>query len=186
VRSPRRDRCGHGLALLCAALVILALPAAALEATFRVDPPGDGAKPASRWRRARKYFFWDFGLAGREDPENGGECLPDRDCTNCSFTFKEDIPHHLPGGQLHGALRIRALRQPPVSSFPEPYNVTVFLPAGLDIRNPLAGGHEPARRIPSMRRTGESLPPGTGPVALTSGSTMRPRGPCSSSSGRSG
>jgi hypothetical protein len=123
--------------------VILALPAAALEATFRVDPSGDGSNASIQVEASSEYFFWDVGPLGERIPKTVENVSLTGDCENCSFTFKEEYHITFPEGNytVHYASGLSDNHLS--ASFPEPYNVTIFLPTGLDIRNPLLGGMNP-------------------------------------------
>jgi hypothetical protein len=123
--------------------VILALPASALDATFRVDPSRAGFNASVQVKESNEFFFWDFGPLGERIPKKVDNVSLSGNCTNCSYTFAEDYHITFPEGNytVHYASGLSDNHLS--ASFPEPYNVTIFLPTGLDIRNPLLGGMNP-------------------------------------------
>jgi len=124
--------------------VILALPASALDATFRVDPSRAGFNASVQVEESNEFFFWDFGPLGERIPKKVDHVSLSGNCTNCSYGFAEDYHITFPEGNytVHYA---SGLSDNHLSAyFSEPYNITVLLPPGLDVRSPLLGGMNPA------------------------------------------
>jgi hypothetical protein len=123
--------------------VILAFPASALEAGFRVDPSRGGYNASIQVEQSSEYFFWDIGPLGERIPKTVENVSLTGDCGNCSFTFAE--PYHITFDKGNYTVHYASgLSDNHLSaSFPDPYHVTVFLPTGLDVRNPLLGGMNP-------------------------------------------
>jgi Family of unknown function (DUF5803) len=125
--------------------VILALPASALDATFRVDPSRAGFNASVQVEQSKEFFFWDFGPLGERIPKKVEHVSLSGNCTNCSYTFADDYHITFPMGNYTVYYASGLSDNHLSASFSEPYNVTILLPTGLDIRNPLLGGMNPPR-----------------------------------------
>ncbi|MDD1653425.1 MAG: DUF5803 family protein [Methanomicrobiales archaeon] len=117
-----------------------------------MDPSGAGFNASVGVEGANEYFFWDYGPLGERIPKTVEQVALSGNCTNCSFAFAEDYHITFPEGNytVHYASGISDNHLS--ASFGGPTNVTVILPPGLDIRNPLLGGMNP----PTVRVTGGS------------------------------
>ena len=123
--------------------MIFALPATALEATFRVDPSRSGYNASIQVEESSEYFFWDVGPLGERVPKEVKNVSLAGDCGNCSFTFAEKYHITFPKGNYTVHYASGLTDNHLSASFPEPYHVTVLLPVGVDLRNPLLGGMNP-------------------------------------------
>jgi len=146
MQAPHRDRCGPALAALCLALILIAAPAAAQEAVVRVLPDGT-AYEASITVTGSEHTFWTPGMMGErvplqvEDLEVLGSAGPVeyREEGRGIITFPEGnytITYRAPVRDNHL-----------VVTFDTPYAVTVDLPEGFDVRNPLIGMVSPGAEI---------------------------------------
>jgi hypothetical protein len=124
--------------------VILALPVSALDATFRVDPSRAGFNASVQVKNSDEYFFWDYGPLGERIPKQVNHVSLSGNCTNCSYTFAEDYHITFPKGDYTVDYASGLSDNHLSAYFSEPYNVTVLLPDGLDVRNPFLGGMNPA------------------------------------------
>ncbi|MDD3932334.1 MAG: DUF5803 family protein [Methanoculleus sp.] len=138
MRSPHRDRRGPAIVALCLALILTCTPAAAAEAAFRVLPDST-AYEASVQVTGSEHAFWSPGLMGERVPLQVEEIkvlgpsgpIEYRDMGRGTITFPEGnytITYRAPVRDNHF-----------VAVFDEPYSVTLVLPEGLDVRNPLIG-----------------------------------------------
>ncbi len=138
MRIAPRDRRGPAFVALGLALILTCTPAAAAEAVFRVLPGGT-AYEASVQVSGSEYAFWSPGLLGEriplrvEDLEVVGPSGPIeyRDRGRGVITFPEGnytITYRAPLRDNHF-----------VVVFNKPYSVSLILPPGLDVKNPLLG-----------------------------------------------
>lgn len=148
MRTSHRDRRGPAFTALCLALILISAPAAAEEAVVRVLPGGT-AYEASITVTGSEHAFWTPGMMGErtplqvEDLEVVGSAGPVeyQEAGRGIITFPEGnytITYRAP-------LRDNYL----VTAFDTPYAVTVDLPRGLDVRNPLIGMVSPGGAISS-------------------------------------
>jgi len=148
MRASPRDRRGPALAALCLALILISAPAAAEEAAFRVLPDGTVCE-ASVQVTASEYAFWSPGLMGErvplqvEDLEVLGPSGPVeyRETRRGIITFPE--------GNYTITYRVPVRDNHLVAVFDKPYTVTVSLPGGFDVRNPLIGMVSPGGVVSS-------------------------------------
>ena len=138
MRPSNRDRRRPALLALCLALILICIPVAAEEATFRVLP-GGSAYEASVQVTASGYTFWSPGFLGEQVPlkvEDIEVLGPEgpveyRDRGRGAITFPEGdytISYRAPLRDNHF-----------VVVFDTPYTVSLTLPPGLDVKNPLLG-----------------------------------------------
>jgi hypothetical protein len=138
MRAPHRDRRGPALAALCLALILICIPAAAEEATFRVLPDGT-AYEASIQVTGSEHTFWTPGLMGERVPlqveaiEVLGASGPVefQDAGRGVITFPE--------GNYTVTYRAPVRNNHLIAAFDTPYAVTVSLPGEFDVRNPFIG-----------------------------------------------
>ncbi|MDV2481685.1 hypothetical protein F8E02_06635 [Methanoculleus sp. Wushi-C6] len=146
MRAPHRDRRGPALAALCLALILICAPAAAQEAVFRVLPGGTTYE-ASVQVDGGEHTLWTPGLMGERVPlqvekvEVLGPSGPveHQEAGRGVITFPEGnytITYQAPIRNNHL-----------VAAFDEQYAVTVSIPEGFDVRNPLIGMISPGGTI---------------------------------------
>ena len=149
MRTPHRDRRRPALAALCLALILIAVPAAAEEAVIRVLPGGD-AYEASITVTGSEYTFWTPGLMGEQTPLSVEELVvlgPEgpveyQEAGRGLITFPEEGNYTI---TYQAPVRNNYL----VVAFDTPYTVSVDLPDGFDVRNPLIGMVSPGGAITS-------------------------------------
>ncbi len=148
MRAPHRDRRGPALVALCLALILICTPVAAETAAFQVLPGGT-AYEASIEVTGSEHAFWSPGLMGErvplqvEDIEVLGASGPVeyQDTGRGVITFPEGnytITYRAPVRDNHL-----------VAAFDTPYAITITLPEGLDVKNPLIGMISPGGTISS-------------------------------------
>ncbi|MCK8517889.1 DUF5803 family protein [Methanoculleus sp. 7T] len=148
MRASPRDRRGPAIVALCLALILLCTPAAAEEAAFRVLAGGT-AYEASIQVDGSEYAFWSPGLMGERVPLQVEEIrvlgpsgpVEYRDIGRGTITFPE--------GNYTVTYRAPLRGNHFVAAFDEPYTVTLVLPKGLDVRNPLIGMISPGGAVSS-------------------------------------
>ena len=149
MRTPHRDRRGPALAALCLALILIAVPAAAEEAVIRVLPGGD-AYEASITVTGSEYTFWTPGLMGERTPLSVEKLMvlgPEgpveyQEAGRGLITFPEEGNYTI---TYQAPVRNNYL----VVAFDTPYAVSVDLPDGFDVKNPIIGMISPGGAISS-------------------------------------
>lgn len=118
---------------------MLSGPAFALNATFSVAPNGTQYQAVIDLEATDKYSFYDIGVLGERIPAQVTGVILLQENQSVSFNRTEASTIVFPKGNYSlvytGSLRDNHLQQ----SLPQPYMVTVELPQGLDVRNPLIG-----------------------------------------------
>jgi hypothetical protein len=114
-------------------------PALALTAEYHILPNGTAYQGVVQIQGADRYQFAEVGILGETVPIQvtgvslSGPCFP------CCFTWQDRSTISFAEGNytVHytGTIRENHL----VAAFPEPYNVTMIVPPGLDVRNRLLG-----------------------------------------------
>ncbi|MDO8872945.1 MAG: DUF5803 family protein [Methanoregula sp.] len=154
MRTPDRDRRRSALAALCAALVILlaAIPAAgALSADYRVFPNGTAYTASVEITDANRYEFAGVGFLGEKVAISVGNVNLSGNCSPCQFNWSKDWGRpsaitFLPGNytvSYVAPLKDNTLQ----AGYDNQYNVSVILPAELDVRNPLLASISPGANV---------------------------------------
>ncbi|MCC7555634.1 MULTISPECIES: DUF5803 family protein [Methanoculleus] len=146
MRAPHRDRRGPALAALCLALILISAPATAQEAVVRVLPDGT-AYEASVEVSGSEHAFWTPGMLGERVPlqVEGLEVLDPSGPVEYQETGRGVIT--FPEGNYTITYRAPVRDNRLVAAFDTPYAVTVALPEGFDVRNPLIGMVSPGGTI---------------------------------------
>ncbi|MDD1673856.1 MAG: DUF5803 family protein [Methanomicrobiales archaeon] len=142
MQSSSRDRCGLVLLALCLALVSCAFPAGALQADYWVAENASTYHAVFMLENVTTYAWWDLGLLGERIPLLVGNItLLNRDgsCRPCPYnrtnvneiTFEKGDYFLSFDGEIHNNQLL--------AEFETSSAVSVHLPEGLDIRNPLLG-----------------------------------------------
>ncbi len=145
MRTAFRNRCGPGIVALCIVLILVCPAAAALNAEFAVFPNGTAYSASVEVAGLSEYEFVQQGLLGEKTDIDAHDILLNGTEGEVGF---ENLGSRIifPEGNytIHytAAMRDNTLRV----DFSQPYNVTLSLPAGLKVQNPLlgmisAGGH---------------------------------------------
>ncbi len=144
MRTPDRDRCRSGISLLGTALVltallVLATPVSALSATYQVLPNGSAYYGMVQVEKSSGFQFYEIGVLGERVPVKVTNISLAGACEPCTFNASGDYAISYPLGNYtisyQGPIRDSHL----VTGYDNPYNVTVTLTQGLDVRNPLLG-----------------------------------------------
>ncbi|WP_292366096.1 MULTISPECIES: DUF5803 family protein [unclassified Methanoculleus] len=146
MRASNRDRRGPVLAALCLALILICAPAAAQEAVIRVLPDGT-AYEASVEVMGSEHAFWTPGMMGERVPLQVEELevLGPSGPIEYRETGRGVIA--FPEGNYTITYRALVRDNRLVAAFNTPYAVTVTLPEGFDVRNPLIGMVSPGAVI---------------------------------------
>jgi hypothetical protein len=154
MRTPDRDRRRSALAALCTALVILlgAVPAAgALSADYQVFPNGTAYLVSVEVSGADRYEFSDIGFLGEKVAINVGNVTVSGNCSPCEFNWTKDWGRPSAITFLRGNYTvsyIAPLKDNTLQAgYNNLYNVSVILPAELDVRNPLLASISPGANV---------------------------------------
>jgi hypothetical protein len=155
MRTPDRDRRRSALAALCAALVILlvSIPAAsALSADYRIFPNGTAYTASVEITDANRYEFADAGFLGEKIAINVGNVNLSGNCSpSCEFNWSKGWGRPSAITFLRGNYTvsyIAPLKDNTLQDeYDNQYNVSVMLPAELDMRNPLLASISPGANV---------------------------------------
>ncbi|MEI8330490.1 MAG: DUF5803 family protein [Methanomicrobiales archaeon] len=155
MRPPDRDRCRSALAALCAALVILLalLPAAgALSADYHIFPNGTAYAASIEISEEDNYTFANIGFLGENVATNVGNVSLTGNCSpSCEFNWSTGWGRPSSITFLRGNYTvsyIAPLKDNTLQAeYDIQYNVSVNLPAELDVRNPLLTCINPAANV---------------------------------------
>jgi hypothetical protein len=154
MRTPDRDRRRSALAALCAALVILLalIPAAgALSADYRIFPNGTAYTASVEVVNTDRYEFADVGFLGEDVAITVDNVNLSGNCSPCEFNWSKGWGRPSAITFLRGnytvsyvaPLKDNTLQR----AYDNPYNVSVTLPAELDVRNPLLTSINPGANV---------------------------------------
>ena len=148
MRSPPRDRRGPAIVALCLALILICAPATAQEAVFRVLPGGTSYE-ASIQVTGTEHTFWTPGLMGERVPlqVEDLEVLAPSGPVEYRETGRGAIA--FPEGNYTVTYQAPVRDNRLVAAFDTPHAITVTLPEGVDVRNPLIGMISPGGVISS-------------------------------------
>lgn len=121
--------------------------AGALNASFRIAPGGMAYSAAVEVAGATEYSFWDYGPLGERIPRTVSNVSLRGSCGNCSFTWLDPFTMNFTEGNYTVLYSGQILENHLQGAFGSPYHVSVLLPRGLDVRNPLLGMRSPGSGI---------------------------------------
>ena len=148
MRTSHRDRRGPALAALCLALILLSVPVTAEEAVIRVLPDGT-AYEASIDVSGSEHAFWSPGMMGERVPLQVEEIEVLAPSGPVEYRETGGGVIAFPEGNYTISYRAPVRDNRLVAAFDTPYAVTVTLPGGFDVRNPLIGMISPGGVVSS-------------------------------------
>ena len=134
--------------------MICTAAAGALSASLQVAPGGMSYTAAVEVSGASEYGFWDTGPLGERIPKTVSNVSLRGDCGNCSFDWADPFTMNFTKGNYTILYSGGVMENHLQGSFDGLYNVSVTLPPGLDVRNPLLGMQSPGAVV---RENGSSL-----------------------------
>jgi hypothetical protein len=158
VRAPDRDRRGPLLAALCALLLIPALAAALPAAEYRIAENGTAYSATVELVGAEVYTVNAPGMLGEQVPlEVSGLRLVAENGTEVAYEDYGRAGIVFPKGnytlEFSGAIPEMSLQL----LLDEPYRVTVTVPPGFGVTNPLLGGYAPGANLTALPDGGTLL-----------------------------
>ncbi|MFA5001700.1 MAG: DUF5803 family protein [Methanolinea sp.] len=139
MRTPSGDRGRSALLALCLAIILTALPAAALDAEYRIAKNGTSYHAIIELQDTERYEFYEPGLLGDRVPLQVQDVALSGECSPCEFTWSGNSAITFTRGNytlfFTGPLRENHL----MVVFEKPRSVSISLPYGLDVRNPALG-----------------------------------------------
>jgi hypothetical protein len=121
--------------------------AGALSASFQVSPGGSAYFAAVEVAGASEYGFWDYGPLGERIPRSVTNVSLRGTGGNGSFDWIDPFTMNFTPGNYTILYSGQILENHLQGSFDTPYHVTVALPEGLDVRNPILGARSPGSEI---------------------------------------
>ena len=120
-------------------MLLLASPVLGLSAEYQVLPNGSAYYGTVQVEKSTGYQFFETGALGERLPVKVSNVSLSGACEPCTFNMSGDSAISYPVGNYtisyQGPIRDSHL----ITSYDNPYNVTVSLPPGLDVRNPFLG-----------------------------------------------
>jgi hypothetical protein len=140
MHSARRNRCGPCAIALCLGLVVLAQGAGALSAEHWLSANGTLAHAEIETGFVGEYIFMENGVLGEMIPQYvDNVTLSNRSCTDCRYVREGEFRIHFSAGNYTLNYDIPVRDNHLQGGLSQPYNVTVHLPEGYDVRNPFLG-----------------------------------------------
>jgi hypothetical protein len=127
--------------------VICTAGAGALSASFKVAPGGAAYSAAVGVENADGYSFWDYGPLGERIPRPVSNVSLHGACGNCSFDWVDPFTMNFTEGNYTILYSGEIMENHLQGVFDSPYNVSVVLPQGLDVRDPILGMKSPGSEI---------------------------------------
>ena len=124
--------------------------AGALSASFQVAPGGAAYNATVDIENADGYSFWDYGPLGERIPRPVSNVSLRGTCGNCTFDWVDPFTMNFTQGNYTLLYSGEIMENHLQGTFESPYNVSVVLPQGLDVRDPFLG----------MRSTGSEIEEG--------------------------
>lgn len=121
--------------------------AGALKATFQISPGGATYSAAVEVAGAAGYAFWDSGPLGERIPRPVSNVSLRGACGNCSFDWVDPFTMNFTPGNYTILYTGEILENHLQGTFGSPYHVSVILPQGLDVRDPILGMRSPGSEI---------------------------------------
>ncbi|MDD1666001.1 MAG: hypothetical protein LUQ23_00500 [Methanomicrobiales archaeon] len=121
--------------------------AAALNASFQVSPGGLAYSAEVEVAEASGYGFWDAGPLGERIPRQVSNVSLHGACGNCSFDWVDPFTMNFTKGNYTILYTGQVMENHLQGSFDSPYRVSVALPPGLDVRDPLLGMLSPGSEV---------------------------------------
>jgi hypothetical protein len=134
--------------------VICTAAAGALNASFVIAPGGMAYSAAVEVSGVSEYGFWDTGPLGERTPRQVTNVSLRGECGNCSFDWLDPYTMNFTKGNYTILYTGTIMENHLQGSFEKPYRVSVSLPPGLDVKNPLLGMRSPGS---ALEKNGSSL-----------------------------
>lgn len=116
------------------------MPASALDATVEVLPGGDAYQGAVTLVNESEYSFWKPGLLGETIPLEVRDVTVSGECgTNCTYTWKDKNTVSFEQGNVTVRYESDVKNRDLQILMTESSNITVTLPEGLQVSNPIIG-----------------------------------------------
>ncbi|MCX6699950.1 MAG: DUF5803 family protein [Methanomicrobiales archaeon] len=158
MRAPHRDRRGPCVTLLCLALVSLlaaafVVPVLGLSIEYRVLPNGTAYDGIVQVEKSTGYQFYETGAMGERLPVKVTNISLSGACSPCTYNLSGDSGISYPEGNYTISYQGPVRENHIITSFERPYNVSVVLPWGLDVRNQFLGVVSPGGDITAINNT---------------------------------
>lgn len=158
MRAPYRDRRGPCVSLLCLAIVSLlavaiVAPVQGLSIEYRVLPNGTAYNGTVQVEKSTGYQFYETGAMGERLPVKVTNISLSGECSPCTYNLSGDSGISYPEGNYTISYQGPVRENHIITSYEKPYNVSVILPWGLDVRNQFLGVVSPGGEITAINNT---------------------------------
>jgi hypothetical protein len=127
--------------------VICTAGATALNASFRVSPGGVAYSASVEVAEADGYSFWDYGPLGERIPRPVTNVSLHGACGNCTFDWLDPFTMNFTVGNYTLLYSGEIMENHLQGIFESPYRVSVLLPQGLEVRDPILGMRSPGSEV---------------------------------------
>jgi len=128
-------------------VICTAAAAAAPSASFVIAPGGASYNATVGVVAADTYSFWDYGPLGERIPRTVTNVSLHGACGNCSFDWTDPFTMNFTEGNYTILYSGTIMENHLQGNFDTPYDVSVVLPPGLDVRDPFLGMRSPGSGI---------------------------------------
>jgi hypothetical protein len=147
MRTANRDRCGQGLLALGLALILCALPAAALSAEYEIFGNGTAFRGSVEVEEADEYQFVEIGILGERVNLPAEDVVVINESGVVAYEEKGASRIEFPEGnytiRYRGPIHDKSFQ----AIHDRPYTVEVLLPPEFDVQNPLLGYISPGGEV---------------------------------------
>jgi hypothetical protein len=124
-----------------------------LSIEYRVLPNGTSYNGTVQVEKSTGFQFYETGAMGERLPVKVTNISLSGACTPCTFNLSGDSGISYPEGNYTISFQGPVRENHIITSFERPYNVSVILPWGLDVRNPFLGVISPGGEITAINNT---------------------------------
>ena len=128
-------------------------PVQGLSIEYRVLPNGTAYNGTVQVEKSTGYQFYETGAMGERLPVKVTNISLSGECSPCTFNLSGDSGISYPEGNYTISFQGPVRENHIITSFERPYNVSVVLPWGLDVRNQFLGVVSPGGDITAINNT---------------------------------
>jgi len=136
---------------------VLSSPVSGLSAEYQVLPNGSAYYGTVQVEKSTGYQFYETGVLGERVPVKVSNISLSGACQPCTFNASGDFAISYPPGNYTISYQGPIQDSHLVASYDNPYNVTVSLPQGLDVRNPFLGVISPGGEAQAVNNTSVTI-----------------------------
>ncbi len=128
-------------------------PVQGLSIEYRVLPNGTAYNGTVQVEKSTGYQFYETGAMGERLPVKVTNISLSGECSPCTYNLSGDSGISYPEGNYTISYQGPVRENHIITSYEKPYNVSVILPWGLDVRNQFLGVVSPGGEITAINNT---------------------------------